>query len=352
MNETPIEPKKHAEGILIAGIGSGSLGLELLKCISLVDEFLVYGADIDVSAAGHHDKRFEKTYSLQSTSAESYCEELIQICKRIDVAFVVPGAEITNRIICKHQQSFRSNGITPLVNSWGVFEICSNKVTCNNFLQSLKLPCVETIHVPIGSKLHNFDRLPCIVKPASQSGGSNLVFIAETLNEAKFFVEYLSSRGFDSCVQEYIDSDSEFTVGVLSSPEKEILSSIALKRNLTSKLSRSLAYGNRVVSSGWSQGRIEEFPEVCTQAERVAFALGSTWALNIQGRTRNGVFIPFEINPRHSGTSYFRALSGVNEILIGLNHLGGKRTPDAKGITPAVYSRVLVESVTYDHAVK
>ena len=95
-------------------------------------------------------------------------------------------------------------------------------------------------------------------------------------------------------MQEYIDSTEEFTVGVMSSPEGNILSSIALRRNLNSKLSRSLSYDTRVISSGWSQGRIEPFPFICKQAEQIAFALGSTWALNIQGRVKNERFIPFE----------------------------------------------------------
>jgi carbamoyl-phosphate synthase large subunit len=152
-------------------------------------------------------------------------------------------------------------------------------------------------------------------------------------------------------VQEYIDSSDEFTVGVMSSPKGEILSSIALRRNLNSKLSRSMAYGNRIISSGWSQGRIEAFPMICRQAEKIALALGSSWALNIQGRVRNDQFIPFEINPRHSGTSYFRALSGVNEIIIGINCLTSAKGYISKRdtqIRSATYTRILTERVVFD----
>ncbi len=134
----------------------------------------------------------------------------------------------------------------------------------------------------------------------------------------------------------------------MSSPEGEILSSIALKRNLSNKLSRLLAYGNRIISSGWSQGRIEQYPDVCRQAEKIALALGSTWALNIQGRVKDDVFIPFEINPRYSGTSYFRAMSGVNEILIGLNYLNTGQKNHLGQIRSATYSRILTEQIVFD----
>jgi carbamoyl-phosphate synthase large subunit len=87
-----------------------------------------------------------------------------------------------------------------------------------------------------------------------------------------------------------------------------------LKRLLEHKLSYSLRYGDRVISSGWSQGLIDDFSQVKKQAEDIAQVLNSRWALNIQGRVDSqGIFYPFEINPRHSGTTYLRALAGFNE---------------------------------------
>jgi carbamoyl-phosphate synthase large subunit len=334
--------------ILVVGIGVGSLGLELLKCLRLENIYEVYGVDIDENAYGHFNSQFTETFTINSSSTQNYCEDLIKICHKKNITYIVPGSEATNRIISLHQDQFYDAEIFPLVNSLRVFNICTNKIHCNEFLKSKNLPSLETVFIPNGRSLNEFSKFPCVVKPAVESGGSNLVFIAENLEEAKFFVSYLASRGIDAGVQEYIDSSDEFTVGVLSNPDGKILSSIALKRNLSSKLSLSLAYGDRIISSGWSQGRIEQFPDVCSQAEQIALALGSTWALNIQGRVKDGVFIPFEINPRHSGTSYFRAMSGVNEILIGLNYLmTGKKNHQEK-IKPATYSRILKEQIIFD----
>jgi len=317
----------------------------------LEDSFIVHGADIDPSAYGLSDSRFEKTHIIKNKDDNGYCQNLITICKHEKIDFIAPGAEATNRILCRNQDMFKNNNIFPLVNSQTVFDVCSNKVKCNNFLASNGLPSVESIFVSKDSKLDSFAKFPCVVKPSSDSGGSNMVFLAENLQEAQFFVSYLAARGLEACVQEYIVSTEEFTVGVLSAPDGTVISSIALRRNLNSKLSRSLSYGNRVLSSGWSQGRIEAFPFICKQAEEIASALGSTWALNIQGRVRNSEFIPFEINPRHSGTSYFRALSGVNEIIIGLEYLKSnniKAIQSRTEIRPATYSRILTERVVFD----
>jgi len=343
-----VDNNQDVKKVLIAGIGQGSLGLEILKCLELEDSFMVYGADIQKNAYGHFDSRFIETFSVKSSPIEKYCDDLISICHEKNISYIVPGAEATNRIICLHQDKFKDADIFPLVNSLKVFEICTNKVKCNEFLKNKNIPLMNTILVSKDSDLDEFSDFPCVVKPSMDSGGSNLVFIAENLKEVKFFVSYLTSRGINACVQGYIDSSEEFTVGVLSSPEGKILSSIALKRDLSSKLSRSLSYNDRIISSGWSQGRIEQFPDICKQAEQIALKLGSTWALNIQGRVKKGIFIPFEINPRHSGTSYFRAMSGINEIVIGLNYLISGRNKYLKKIKSATYFRILAERIVFD----
>jgi carbamoyl-phosphate synthase large subunit len=52
---------------------------------------------------------------------------------------------------------------------------------------------------------------------------------------------------------------------------------------------------------------------VRAKAEAIAQALGSVGPLNIQGRLDSGEFVPFEINPRFSGTTPMRAMAGFNE---------------------------------------
>lgn len=307
--------------ILVAGIGSASLGLELVKCLSMSNQYKLFGADISPDAYGHSDPRFVRTTVLPYRSPQDYALALLNFAQEVQADVIAPGAEATGAILSRFREMFTDRGIELMINSREVIELCSDKVRCSLFLAEQGIATPRTIVASNLSDLDSFRRFPCVVKPASDSGGSNLVFLAETSRETGMFVEYLAARGFAACVQEYIDSPDEFTVGVLSARNSFILSSIALKRNLESKLSRSTSYGTRVISSGWSQGRIDHYPEICRQAEKIARALGSIWALNIQGRLKEGVFVPFEINPRHSGTSYARAQAGINEPLIALEFL-------------------------------
>jgi len=335
--------------ILIAGVGSGSLGLELMKCLLLEDRFLLYAADSNPNASGLLNQNFTDVLVTNAHNEESYISMILDYMADKNIEFLLPGSEVTNSIISRKQHILRKNNITPLVNSKKVFDICSDKYAYANYLESFGIKVPKSIEV-VRKEDINFDIYPCVIKPIRDSGASNMVFIAENLDEAAFFVNYIQQRGSAACLQEYIEGE-EFTVGVMSSPTEGVISTVALKRDLSSKLSRMLKYDSRVISSGWSQGDIDTYEEVCKQCERIALSLGSTWALNIQGRMRDGIFYPFEINPRHSGTSYFRAMSGVNEIILGLNSLLG--IPNHKvDLKPAVYYRVLEQNFFYKNKQK
>lgn len=136
-------------------------------------------------------------------------------------------------------------------------------------------------------------------------------------------------------LQEYVgDPYHEYTVGVLNALDGCFVGSIALKRNILSGLSNRIKIPNRTerkelspilaISSGVSQGDIEDYSEIREECERIANAIESKGPLNVQCRFVNGHVIPFEINPRFSGTSYMRALAGFNEpdILIRYHLLG------------------------------
>jgi carbamoyl-phosphate synthase large subunit len=129
----------------------------------------------------------------------------------------------------------------------------------------------------------------------------------------------------------------------LSLPNKQIAGSIALRRELNAKL--SVAYRGRggIVSSGYSQGYIDQFPDLCRQAELIARAVGSRGPINIQVRVRNDQILPFEINPRFSASTYLRALAGFNEVDILLRYLHRGEIAEKPAIRPGWYLRSLTE---------
>ena len=330
--------------VLIAGIGGGSLGLEIFKSLRLTGAYRLVGSDVSPAAFGLHAQGFDRTYRLRRAPALEYAQQLLDICRQEGVEAVAPGADATHKILVAHRKMFEDAGVLVTINSTPVIELCSDKARSLDFLRQHGVPVPAVMAIESESDVGSFGRFPCVVKPGSDSGASNMVFLAEDADEARFFVRYIRRRGATALLQEYIDSPHEFTVGVLCEPTGRVAGSVALRRSFDQKLSLALRYDDRVISSGWSQGLIDDFPQVRSQAERIASVLGSTWALNIQGRVGpDGNFYPFEINPRHSGTTYLRAMAGLNEPDLLLQACLRGRAIRIGPIRPGYYLRAFTE---------
>jgi carbamoyl-phosphate synthase large subunit len=185
---------------------------------------------------------------------------------------------------------------------------------------------------------------PCVIKPATGSGGSSAVLLCHGKEEALVYSEYLLQNSNSAVAQEYISLDEgEFTVGVLSRPDGRTVGSIALKRLFHSKLSVLSKTHTGLISSGYSQGVVGDFPEVTDTAEKIAEALRSAGPLNIQGRVKDGEFMPFEINPRFSASTYLRAMAGFNEVDIFLQFMADRTPEIPSNIRYGYYLRSLSE---------
>jgi carbamoyl-phosphate synthase large subunit len=298
-------------GVMIAGIGGASLGTELMKCLALAGEYLIFGCDISPTAFGHYDPRFEETFRIDR---EDYIRSVIAACKIAGVQWLVPGGEQPMILLAAAKSSLDGAGINLVANDPEIVRLYSDKSETFARLSALGIPvprtqvvCADDDIIAVG--------LPCIVKPATGSGGSAMVFFAADLDEARIYSDHIRRTGAVPLAQEYISpDDGEFTVGVLSLPDGTVATSIALRRSLESKLSVLSQGRGGLISSGYTQGYIGQFPDICRQAEHIAFAIGSRGPINIQGRLRDGVLVPFEINPRLSASSYLRAMAGHNEL--------------------------------------
>ncbi len=196
-------------------------------------------------------------------------------------------------------------------------------------------------------------KLPVVIKPKHGSGGSANVYIAQDEAELCFFVRYAMHSESALVLQEYIgDADHEFSVSVIHYPDGTLGGSMAARRHLTSRLSTHLKTPNRtgraelgpwlIISTGHSQGEIDDFADVRAAAEHVATQIGSTGPLNIQGRLLGSEFYVFEINPRFSGSTAVRAQAGHNgpEALIDW-HLGVEPELGKQGARRSTFIRGL-----------
>jgi carbamoyl-phosphate synthase large subunit len=304
--------------VLIAGIAGASLGSEITKSLHTTGKYKIYGCDISDMAYGHFMPLFEATFVLDE---KNYVQSIIKICINNGITLLIPGGEIPMQILGREINVLEKNGIRLISNSPKIIEIFSNKKATFEILSRLGFPIPLTLEVNNEEDLDKMS-FPCIVKPSTGTGGSDSVFLAGNRYECLLYVELLKKNGRNVIVQEYIPLDEgEFTIGVLSLPSGDVVDSVVMKRLFNSKLSVAFKSELGLISSGYSQGLIGDFPELKQQAMDIARSVGSLGPFNIQGRVKNGKLIPFEINPRFSASTYLRSMAGFNEIDIYIENL-------------------------------
>ena len=304
--------------ILVSGVGFGSLGRELIKAFQLAGKkYRIVAADMSPNSFGLYDTKYR--YLIPSANSRNYIESLMKICKKENVKAIVSGSEPEIVKVSKNTKLFKDNGIQVLLNPIKVIKKCSDKYELYKFLKMKNLPCPYTFLFQNESDFNKIQDYPVIIKPRSGSGSRN-VFLAQDKMEAKFFTNYLRKYGSEPIIQEHVsDYEGEFTVGVLYSGNGELVTSIAMKRLLVGGLSTRQIIINKqkrkkyVISSGISQGLIDDFKEIRKMAEKYAKILEADGPINIQCRKIGSKILPFEINPRFSGTTGARSLVGHNE---------------------------------------
>ena len=272
----------------------------------------------------------------------------------------MPGSDVELvRIAAGRERLAELTPAIPLVNDPAVVTLCSDKgetaaAVSRAGLRAPRTIACESLEAVLAGVARERLRFPLVLKPR-KGGGSADVFVAQDEEELRFHAERILWASSKAIVQEYVgDARNEFTIGVLHYPDGTLAGSIALRRELSSLLSVRARAPNRtgraelgpelVVSSGFSQGEIDDFPEVCAQAERIAAAVGSRGPLNVQGRLVAGELVVFEVNPRFSGTEAMRAMAGWNaaEALMEW-HLGLPSSLVGFRARPHAFLRTVIE---------
>ena len=322
--------------VLVAGVGGASLGTEMIKSLALAGRYEIFACDVSPYAYGLYESSLKKSYLAERNN---YVQSILAICNDCKPMVVIPGGEEPFQLLANAAEVLSANGVSVAGNAPEVIAKFSDKRVTFRILQELGIDIPKTIAVRDAAGLDEFP-CPCIVKPSRASGGSTSVFLAANRQEAAQYVTRITSEGDEAILQEYIDeSEGEFTIGVLHLPDGRLAGSIALRRLLQPKLSHLVRAKAGVISSGYSQGIIDAFPDIRATAEKIAAAAGSRGPLNIQGRVRRGTFLPFEVNARFSASTFLRSLAGFNELDIYLQALLFGRQPGIFGLRRGYYLR-------------
>lgn len=347
--------------VCITGTGGGGFGEQIAKALRCAKTpYRLVCTDTSLISTGA--ELADLFLRLPPARDPDYISELLMLCRRNQIRALFPGSEPEMLKISEHRDQFAAEGIFLPINPDAVIRLCLDKVSLSKRLSELGFEIPDFRQVRALPDIEGFDRYPMVLKPSVGSGGSSDVFIAQTVGERDWYARYLLGLYPEFIAQQYVGTpEDEYTVGVLTDMNGDLLNSIVLRRRISSALSCRLKVPNRtgrgelgqtlVISSGISQGEIGHYPAIAEASEAIAQAIGARGSINIQCRLSNGKVHLFEINPRFSGTTSLRALAGYNEpdILIRKHILGESIAPGfpyQKGIVLRRLHEVFFPSVT------
>lgn len=282
--------------ILVTAI-SGDIANGILKILKEQPDCKLYGCDVNDVAVGMD--LVEAFWKCRYAVEPGYIEELIEKCKEYKITHLIPVNEREIEVVSAKIELFKKAGIKILIQEKNVLDICLDKYHTFEYLKQNGINVPNTYIRKSDICWSGAQRYIC--KPRKSNGSKDLVIVSSQEELVKIDTE-------NQVIQEYIDSDQEYTVGVFC--YKQITNIIAFKRVLRAGYSYyvELSHDNNLKSLS------------CKIAD--IFSLNGY--INIQLKKKNNKFYVFEINPRISGTVRFRHMLGFSDVLWWIDIVDGK----------------------------
>jgi carbamoyl-phosphate synthase large subunit len=300
---------KNKINIAVTGIGS-LIGQAIIKSIQrsdLKEKIEIIGFDYFNDTVGGFwiDEKYILPDILKPNVTQGeWVDVIVKVLIERDIKLLFVGVDFELPILAKYKEYIeRKTGAIVLVSSTEVIEIADDKFLTYEFLKNNNLLHPQS-YLPEELDYANLN-YPLIVKPrkGERSRGVHKVNDKDHLLKV---INEIDNPVIQECVGNDVD---EFTCGTiyLNDELKEII-----------VLKRSLKEGNTFISNYKN-----DFPEIITSyLKEVAECLKPFGACNFQLRLdKNGLPKIFEINSRHSGTTYIRSLFGFKEIEYIINSL-------------------------------
>lgn len=209
-----------------------------------------------------------------------YIDRLLDICDQHQIDLLIPLIDTELNLLSLHEQKFRDRGVTVLISSAAVNDICYGKDKTGLFFKTIG---VRTPKIYQLEEVTDLD-FPVIIKPNTGSASVG-VYRIKNRTELNFFVNYVE----DAIIQELIDGD-EYTIDMLVDFKGKAIS-IVPRLRLEARAGES------------SKGTTVKNPALIAAAKHVVESLpGAIGCITVQCFLQpNGEIVFIEINPRFGG---------------------------------------------------
>jgi carbamoyl-phosphate synthase large subunit len=308
----------RALNTLVLGVG-GNVSQSIQKALALSTvPTRVVAACISGEAAGLY--LADRAYISPLARSDRFIPWLLELCEEEQIDVVLSGSEVVLEVLAPAAALVRERtGAISIVSTPEVLQTGRDKLLTCRWLEAegLPVPGYADLGDPqAAEELVSRCGFPLIAKPRFGKGSDGIVVIHDRDDlEHVVAAEDLSLREIapgritaaDLLLQQYLGNEQqEYTAGCFCDSDGALCGTVVMRRTLQAGTTTSAELG--------------AFPEVRAAAEAIASALAPLGPCNVQLRMHHGHAIPFEINPRFSGTTALRARMGFNEVDAALRH--------------------------------
>lgn len=292
--------------ILMTGAGS-TMGQSVLKAL-LISRYgktvNLFVTNSEPMGAGYFmSGRVKGRYLVPIAKDPAYLPAILDICEKEHIHGIFSGTEHEIRALANGAEKIREKtGAVVFLSRPEVVDIGTDKFKTWQFFHKHSLPFPDTVLFDDYQELVGRCGYPLFMKPRTASASRDIYRID---NEAELFKKKFADSD-EIVLQEYLDSDLEYTVEAFCDRDGRVAGVIPMVRTLGFGMSY--------------YGEIDHNEEAIRVSCQVAEALKPEGALNIQLRMVNGKAIPFEINTRFSSTECIRAHYGYNSVEAAIDH--------------------------------
>jgi carbamoyl-phosphate synthase large subunit len=282
---------KNKKTLLITAIG-GDIGHAFAKAVA-GEEFFLIGCDVRSVLDDHG--LFERCFRVPPAShVEEYLGAIREIAGETGADLIVPISEPEIKAFHERREAWASWKNKVLINNEVILNHFLDKYNTVTYLQSIGIRVPQTWLLKAYTGQLAF---PMIIKKRSGCGNKGTWKV-----ESEIDLNYFRQKDDGSfLVQEYLGrDDQEFTTGIFSD----------------GKNTASITFKRRLGMGGLSvEVDLADAPELEHKAQTIARHTQLRGSINVQSRFSDGVYIPFEINPRLSSTLSFRKAFGFCDCL-------------------------------------
>jgi len=287
--------------VLVTAIGSFSADIVIKKLRS--NNFYIVGCDIYnkewIVDAYNVDAFYRAPYAVDTIKYLAFIKE---ICIQEKIDYIIPLTDIEVDIFNSNRAYFKDCNITICISSKSAIDLCRNKNSLTDYINSHSL-CKTITTEPLNSFKNSDSDFPLVCKPYDGRSSQGLRYIKSQSELDAFIVETTSDNSISKYIVQPFIKGSIITVDVIKQPGKKSQIAVSRKELL------------RTLNGAGTSIYIFNDENLNLISLKLADAIGIRGCVNFEFiADDSGDYCFLECNPRFSGGVEFSCIAGYDYI--------------------------------------